>query len=379
MNMTRRLSIALLLVLLLPLPALAQGVDFIYLAQQYGQNIVDTMHTEIMNDALRRSVASAQNPAPSREEAWPTHIADGAAASHRFSVEELIAMRYSDPDRMRALLDGQTITVYGQVRRADRADSSFRLVAPGDEGYGVYASWRRWSGALPEHGAWLELRGTFVMERRSYGTIRDGEIVSVGTTRPEAARVTTNPAAAAQAGTAADLTFTPDPAVSQAVMELVADTLAPTLTQGVSRADLLAALNSGQLQQAFAHLLAEQGFSTTDLADVMAAHLMIAWQVAHDEPEVDEVEGGNRIRDGVRDGLLQAAWLAYAEEAELQAMAEVIMLGTMLITSVYLHGMETGDAGLVAAAGEEARQMVLAYGGPDLLDYDFTSQGFVAR
>ncbi|MBX3143295.1 MAG: hypothetical protein KF813_06050 [Trueperaceae bacterium] len=354
-------------------PARAQGVDFMYLAQQYGDNVFNILHTEIMNSTIQ--IAGTPTSQPARETVWPAHISEANFRDHVFTIDELIAMRYADHDRLRAMLDGQTITVQGVVERAPRADSSFRIVSPTDGGYNVYAFWRRLDFALPEHGSVVTLRGTVDdMRRRSYFSIANGSFVDAPLVT-SSTQTTIAPAAADYAA----LSFSKSAEVSAAVAETMGDALVGSLAEGVTRQQMVDIIRGGQLQHTFAALLEPYGFTDTDLADVMASHLVMSWQIANDHPEDGPREGVLAVRDGVREALASAGWVSGLTDAEKHAFSETVVVGTMLIVARYIHGMETADRSIMAEAGADARTLVMTYGGPDLTQFDLTEQGFVSR
>lgn len=354
-------------------PARAQGVDFMYLAQQYGDNVFNILHTEIMNSTIQ--IAGTPTSQPARETVWPAHISEANFRDHVFTIDELIAMRYADHDRLRAMLDGQTITVQGVVERAPRADSSFRIVSPTDGGYNVYAFWRRLDFVLPEHGSVVTLRGTVdEMRRRSYFSIANGSFV-------DAPLVTSSSQATIAPATAdyAALSFSKSAEVSAAVAETMGDALVSSLAEGVTRKQMVDIIRGGQLQHTFAALLEPYGFTDTDLADVMASHLVMSWQIANDHPEDGPREGVLAVRDGVREALASAGWVSGLTDAEKHAFSETVVVGTMLIVARYIHGMETADRSIMVEASADARALVMTYGGPDLTQFDLTEQGFVSR
>lgn len=354
-------------------PARAQGVDFMYLAQQYGDNVFNILHTEIMNSTIQ--IAGTPTSQPARATVWPAHISEANFRDHVFTIDELIAMRYADHDRLRAMLDGQTITVQGVVERAPRADSSFRIVSPTDGGYNVYAFWRRLDFALPEHGSVVTLRGTVDdMRRRSYFSIANGSFVDAPLVT-SSTQTTIAPAAADYAA----LSFSKSAEVSAAVAETMGDALVGSLAEGVTRQQMVDIIRGGQLQHTFAALLEPYGFTDTELADVMASHLVMSWQIANDHPEDGPREGVLAVRDGVREALASAGWVSGLTDAEKHAFSETVVVGTMLIVARYIHGMETADRSIMAEAGADARALVMTYGGPDLTQFDLTEQGFVSR
>lgn len=369
-----RRSIVVIGVLLVTLPAArAQGVDFMVMVQAYGDAVFGTLHTEIMNSAMGVPGGASQPP---RVTTWPEHLGVTSVDGHVFSVDELIAMRYADPGRMRELLHGRAITVQGVVERSVRADSSFRLVSATDEGYGVWAYWRRVDRPLPEHGSTVTLHGVAELERQGYLTMREAEYVDGqavgGPSALDAVAIPDTPDYAA-------LTFAPWPEVTAALAESMADTLSASLAEGHGRQDLVDLIRSGELQTVFAQLLEPYGFSGSDMADVLASHLIMSWQIANDHPEDGPRQGVLAVRDEMRESLARAAWLPGLLDAEKQAFSETLVVGTMLIVARYFRGKETGDQTVVAMAAQDARDMVLGYGGPDLRGLVLTGAGLVAR
>ncbi len=349
----------------------AQAQDYMGMVEQYGWNVQTILRTEILNDAARQSMNQSLGrvtpPAPPA--IWPAHVTEATAPAHVFTVDELAAMRHSDPDRMRALLDGRVITVQGRVERQDRTDRSFRLAGAPEAGYGVWAHWRRPAFDLPAHGATVALRGTAEMERRSYLTMREAEIVAA---RPVA------PVPPPVAGDAA-LRFAPSAEVTREVNAMLAEGLAPALAPGRTAGEFRSLLDSGRLQAAFRRILAAEGFSDTDLGDVLAAHLIVLWQVANDRADLKEPRGYQAIRAALRDALVAGGWVALLTDAQKQTYAELIGTGSMLIVARYVDGKQAGDAAAVARAAAEARDLALGHAGIDLLAHDLTPAGLVPR
>lgn len=349
----------------------AKAVDWMGMVEMYGQNVVDTLQTELLQPRIPdRGAGARADPAPLA--LWPEAVSEAADLErHVFSVGELADMESADRERLRAIVDGRRITVEGLADLPPRADKAFSLLrAPGDAGYRVWASWR---GQRPEvrQGERVRLRGLAAMERRSHLSIRDGEILT--TTESE----TPAPSGAREADPDPEaLRFAASPEVSEALAERFAETLAPALAAGRSEAELLAVLRGGDLQRAFAEALRPYDFSDRDLADVTTGHLVMLWQVARDQPEEPSRAGVLAVRGQIREALQGSDWPRRMTDPQKQRFAETLVVGTMLIVARYLHGKQGGDGAVVAMAVEDARQMTQGYGGPDLARLRLAEGGF---
>lgn len=368
-----RMARALGLALLLPMGAgTAAGQDYMGVIETLGWGIQRTLQTEIMAPQRVTPAGRPSTPAPPRT--WPTHVTEAGVRAHVFTVDELAAMHGSDPGRMRAMLDGQLITVQGVVARNRRADSSFNLTGAADAGYRVWAYWRRPGFDLPRDGSTLALRGTAQMERRGYLTMREAEVLSA------VAPSTPPPAAPAPApADPAALVFAPSAEVTRRVNAHLAEMLAPALASGVTRDDLRRVLDGGQVQAVFRRILADHGFSDRNLGDVIAAYLILLWQVVNDAPDIHEPQGAQAIRAALGREMAASAWIGRMTDADKQTLAEIAGTGAMLIAAQYSDAHQAGDSDAIRRLGEDARRMAMETTGFDLLAFDLTDAGFVAR
>lgn len=360
-------------------PATASAQDYMGMAELYGQGVVNILGTEIRNDGIRQSMGGVKGSTPAPGTVWPRNISDASVKSHVFTVDELAAMRYSDDARAKRLLDGQEISVTGVVERDDRSDRSFSMRA-GDANYRVWASWPRGTYTVPASGTVVTLRGVADLKRRTSVNMASPKL-TLGRKAPGPADPSAAPTAGAAAG-AADygaLTFRTSGAVTRDLASKFADTLAPSLSAGYSRKDIEDLVNSGRLQTTFASLLKPYGFSDRDMADVMASHLIMSWQIANNHPEDGPRSGVLAVRGEVREALARAGWVQGLSDAEKQAFSETLAVGTMLIAARYLDGREAGDRAMVAAAAQDAQAMVRGYGNVDLTRLKLTAKGFEPR
>lgn len=353
----------------------ARAVDWMGMAQMYGDNVVSTLGNELLQPRIGRPEADPAAPAP--RAAWPGHISASTDLDrHVFSMAEIADMESADRERLRALIDGRRITVEGVVDLPRRGEGGFSLLrVPGDAGYRLWASWRR---GAPEarQGEPLRLRGIAEMERRGAFNMREPEIRPAGPISAPAPPAASGEARAADPGA---LRFTPSPQVSEDLARLFAENLAPALAAGFGEAELLAVLRGGDLQRGFAQAAAPYGLSDRDMADVMTGHLLLLWQVVNDDPSEPPPEGVAAIRTNLREALAAAPWPPLLDDAQKQRFSETLVLGSMLIAARYIHGRQTGDASVLAMARRDARDLLSGYGGPDLERYDLDRTGFVER
>lgn len=206
--------------------------------------------------------------------------------------------------------------------------------------------------------------------RRDEGTRRTQRTSPPATTTAQRTSPAANPRA---------LRFTPAPAVTRSTNARLVDTLSGAMAQGRSPEEFRRLLDGGDLHRGFRDLIGKYGFSDRDLADVIAGHLVMSWQVVNDVSELDERRGNLALRDGLRDALSQAGWVHALDDAQKQALAETLVVGTMLNVTRYIHGKQSGDVRLVSSARQDADAMVQGLAGIDLRQVRFTSRGFERR
>ena len=147
-----------------------------------------------------------------------------------------------------------------------------------------------------------------------------GNIKPAGATGP--ALPGGKPAPLPPAGRAAALSptgFTPDPAITARVRQ---QALASALPTSPNPDALRAAVNSGRPWEEFDRLLRQHGYDPRDLADVVAAFYLIAWEVATGGDALAQPAGIAAVRGQARQMLAGNAAMARLSEAERQATAE---------------------------------------------------------
>jgi hypothetical protein len=170
--------------------------------------------------------------------------------------------------------------------------------------------------------------------------------------------------------------FVPDPAVSARVREQV---LAAALPDSPDPAALRRAVASGAPWQEFDRLLVRHGYDSRDLADVVGAFYLIAWEVATGGDATMQPAGIAAVRGQARGMLAGNAAMARMSEAERQATAETLAFYAMAIAARAQDLRAAGsDAGL-AAFRQEVAQAVAQQQGIDLRGFLLTPTGFQAQ
>ena len=175
------------------------------------------------------------------------------------------------------------------------------------------------------------------------------------------------------------LTYGSSPEVSARVIDDTVRALSGFLTQGVSEAEFRKALESGTAQQRFAKLLREVEYSDRNLADVLAAQLVMCWQVGTQTPFYGDAATFRPVRDKMRQALRSQAWVGRLSDAQKQQLGETVALGTMLILERYEHGISSGNSQIKQQASQDAIEFVKSSLGVDLQAVSLTKNGFVPR
>ena len=338
------------------------------IANSYSQSLFNTMSTEIHHSAQRNAWGMVDRQGRKRTASWPKTVPSSNIASHVFSISELADMRFSDPKRLREWLSGKTVSVRGTVKRSARNDRYLTLIDPKDDAYRVWVAWDS-KAPLPPNGADAAITGTIDFQRTTYARLSHPKVGQLGKALLKLP----------QSQPSASLEFQPSPETSQAVIERLTESLAGSLSAGQSREDLHKLLTSGQLQRQFAELLKPYGYSDRNLADVIAAQMILTWQMANQT----SYEGGpaafKAVQQEFREALGTEDWVETMSNEDRQQVAETLSLGTMLVLGRYGHASTSNSPDELKAASEDAWQLGQTYAGVDLRTLNLTPQGFVKR
>ena len=170
--------------------------------------------------------------------------------------------------------------------------------------------------------------------------------------------------------------FVPVPAVSARVREQV---LAATLPGSPNPAGLRAAVESGRPWREFDQLLARHGYDSRDLADVVAAFYLIAWEVSTGGDALAQPAGIAAVRGQARQMVAGNQAMAQLDEAGRQATAETLAFYAMAMSARLADLRAAGAPGPVSAFRAEVAQTVAQQQGIDLRRFTLTASGFQQR
>lgn len=167
-----------------------------------------------------------------------------------------------------------------------------------------------------------------------------------------------------------------DPAISARIRQEV---LSSTLPGGQDPARLRPAVESGAIWRQFDALLTRHGYDPRDLADVVAAFYLIAWEVATGGDALAQPAGIAAVRGQARQMLAADPAMSGQTEAERQATAERLAFHAMAIAIRHQDLRNAGNRAALAAFREEVAQAVLREQRVDLRRFTLAASGFQPR
>jgi hypothetical protein len=170
--------------------------------------------------------------------------------------------------------------------------------------------------------------------------------------------------------------FTTSPAVSARVRRQVLDAALPGSPNPPA---LRAAVESGAPWQEFDRLLTQHGYDTRDLADVVAAFYLIAWEVATGGDATIQPAGIAAVRGQARQMLAGMPDVARMGDEDRQATAETLAFHAMAIAARHHDLQAAGGGPALASYRAEVAQAVAQQQGIDLRRFALTPDGFQAR
>jgi len=179
--------------------------------------------------------------------------------------------------------------------------------------------------------------------------------------------VTTRPAA---------LDFRTDAAVTRSVNARFTDLLGSL--QPDKREQIAAELDAGTLQAKFSELLASYGYSSRNLADVMTAYLIIAWEVVHNQDATRYLNGIGIIHNEMKAALSRSPNVRDLSDAQKQEVAETLGNLTMLAAVAKNTLVQRGDTATLNLLQENVRTTTQKFG-VDLGSVRLTDEGFVPQ
>lgn len=185
------------------------------------------------------------------------------------------------------------------------------------------------------------------------------------------------PAPAAEPPPAAirTLSFVPDPAVTAREQERI---IAHLASQPEGGAGFTEAIRSGKLLGEFDRLLRRYDHSPNNLGDVLAAHLLMSWEIVNDRDSRQVPAGQRAVRRQLMAPLAALPKYARMSDSEKQAQAERTGYLTMISVSAYQSLKRSGNTAQLESLQRNLREKFLA-SGIDLRRLELTDGGLILR
>ncbi|MDR7194686.1 DUF6683 family protein [Luteimonas terrae] len=171
------------------------------------------------------------------------------------------------------------------------------------------------------------------------------------------------------------LSFRRDAAVSARVQQ---ETIRAFGRDPQQVADLEQVIGSGEMLREFDKILRRYGYDPTNLGDVLAAHLLISWEVVNDRDSRQSPEGRRAVRRQLIGPLAAVPEVAAMSDADKQAQAERTAYLTMVSALTYQTLKRDGNRQALIALSANVRQG-LQGNGVDLQRVSLGDGGLVTR
>ncbi|MFC4729873.1 DUF6683 family protein [Coralloluteibacterium thermophilus] len=171
------------------------------------------------------------------------------------------------------------------------------------------------------------------------------------------------------------LAFRRDPEISREVQRRMLE--AGARTPGTRRG-MEGLFASGALLREYDALLSRFGYSPQNLADVIAAYLVVSWEIVNERDSNDEPAGQRAVRAQLVAPLAADPAILAMSDAEKQAYAEQLAYMTMILGAGYQDVRRRGQRRQLADMQTAVRGNVLATG-VDLERMALTPQGLLPR
>lgn len=171
------------------------------------------------------------------------------------------------------------------------------------------------------------------------------------------------------------LSFRRDPAVSARVQQ---ETIRAFGRNPQQVADLEKVIGSGEMLREFNAILRRYGYDPDSLGDVLAAHLLISWEVVNDRDSRQSPAGQRAVRRQLIGPLAAVPEIAAMSDAAKQAQAERTAYLTMVSALTYQSLKRSGNRQALDALSTSVRQG-LRGNGVDLQGVALDDGGLVAR
>lgn len=171
------------------------------------------------------------------------------------------------------------------------------------------------------------------------------------------------------------LSFRRDAAVSARVQQ---ETIRAFGRNPQQVADLEKVIGSGEMLREFDKILRRYGYDPTNLGDVLAAHLLISWEVVNDRDSRQSPDGQRAVRRQLIGPLAAVPDVAAMSDADKQAQAERTAYLTMVSALTYQSMKQQGNRQALTALSASVRQG-LQGNGVDLQRVSLGEGGLVTR
>ncbi|MCD9007313.1 hypothetical protein LDO31_13930 [Luteimonas sp. XNQY3] len=143
-------------------------------------------------------------------------------------------------------------------------------------------------------------------------------------------------------------------------------------------ADLEKVIGSGEMLREFDKILRRYGYDPTNLGDVLAAHLLISWEVVNDRDSRQSPAGQRAVRRQLIGPLAAVPDVAAMSDADKQAQAERTAYLTMVSALTYQSMKQQGNRQALTALSANVRQGLRGQG-VDLQGVSLGDGGLVTR
>ncbi len=171
------------------------------------------------------------------------------------------------------------------------------------------------------------------------------------------------------------LSFRRDPAISAEVRRESIRSLGRNAEQ---LAELETIIGSGEMLQEFDKILRRYGYDPSNLGDVLAAHLLISWEVVNDQDSRRSADGQRAVRRQIIGPLAAVPQVAAMSDAAKQAQAERTAYLTMISALSYQSLKREGDRQALTALSANVRRALQA-NGVDLTRVSLGDGGLTTR
>ena len=171
------------------------------------------------------------------------------------------------------------------------------------------------------------------------------------------------------------LSFRRDPAVSARVQR---ETIQAFGRDPQQLADLETVIGSGEMLREFDKILRRYGYDPTNLGDVLAAHLLISWEVVNDRDSRRSPQGQRAVRRQIIGPLAAVPEVVRMPDAAKQAQAERTAYLTMVSALSYQSMKRAGNRQALSTLAQGVRGG-LQRNGVDLQQVELGDGGLTLR